>query len=131
VIVIETSAMVAIYRREPDHQSYIEAVARAESARLPTSCFLESIMALARFPSALAEIEAFLDKHEISLAPIHDQVAKIAVGAFLQFGKGRGHPARLNFGDCLSYAVAKHLGAPLLYKGDDFIHTDIESALPA
>jgi ribonuclease VapC len=123
--------MLAVYRREPDYQSYLEAVARAESARLPASCFLETIMVLSRFPSALAEIEGFLDKHEIGLAAIDDRVATIAVGAFLQFGKGRGHPARLNFGDCLSYAVAKHLGAPLLYKGNDFIHTDIESALPA
>jgi ribonuclease VapC len=57
--------------------------------------------------------------------------ARMAADAFLLYGKGRGHPAQLNFADCMSYAVAKHLGAPLLYKGSDFAHTDIESALAA
>ena len=56
-------------------------------------------------------------------------VSWLAADAFLRYGKGRGHRAQLNFGDCLSYAVAKQLDAPLLYKGDDFIHTDIKSAL--
>ena len=62
---------------------------------------------------------------------LDSSVSKLAADAFFHYGKGRGHPARLNLADCLSYAVAKHLNAPLLYKGDDFIHTDIESALPA
>jgi ribonuclease VapC len=131
VIVVETSAMVAIYRREPDNASYLEAIARAEAVSFPASCFVESIMALSPFPSAKSDIERFLVKHEIGLAPIHEQVAKLAADAFLRFGKGRGHPARLNFGDCLSYVVAKHLDAPLLYKSDDFSRTDIESALVA
>jgi ribonuclease VapC len=54
----------------------------------------------------------------------------IAGDAFSRYGKGRGHPAGLNYGDCLSYAVAKQLGIPLLFKGNDFIHTDITSAFP-
>ena len=123
--------MVAIYRREPDHADYLQAIARAESANLPASCFVESVMVLARHASAKQDIEAFLDKHEISLTPLDAGSAKLAADAFLRFGKGRGHPARLNFGDCLSYAAAKQLGAPLLYKGDDFVHTDIVSALSA
>jgi len=122
--------MVAIYRREPECDSYLAAIARAEAATLPTCCFVESIMALSRFPSATADIERFLDQNEVTLAPVDAKVARLAAMAFLRFGKGRGHPAQLNFGDCLSYAVAKHLDAPLLYKGEDFIHTDIETALP-
>ena len=123
--------MVAIYKREGDYGDYLQAIAHAESASLPASCFVESIMVLERHASAKGDIENFLEAHEIAVASVDAKVAKLAAEAFLRFGKGRGHPARLNFGDCLSYAVAKHLGAPLLYKGDDFIHTDIESALPA
>ena len=62
-------------------------------------------------------------------APVDEVVAEIAANAAERYGRGSGHLARLNFGDCLSYAVAKHLDAPLLFKGDDFLHTDIESAL--
>ena len=59
------------------------------------------------------------------------EMTAIAAEAADRYGRGSRHPARLNFGDCLSYAVAKDFGAPLLYKGDDFVHTDIECALPA
>ena len=70
--------------------------------------------------------------HEGSLEPVDftPAMADAAVDAFRRFGKGRGHPAQLNFGDCTSYAVAKVHGVPLLFKGSDFAHTDIRSALP-
>jgi ribonuclease VapC len=129
--VLETSAVIAIYKREADSERFADAISRADSVMLPASCLVESVMALARFPTAARDIERLLDRRQIGIAPIDHSVSKEAIGAFLRYGRGRGHPAQLNFGDCLSYAVAKHLNAPLLYKGDDFIHTDIESALPA
>jgi ribonuclease VapC len=67
----------------------------------------------------------------LEIFSIDAAIARIAGAVAETFCHIAGHPARLNFGDCLSFAVAKHLEAPLLYKGDDFIHTDIESALPA
>jgi ribonuclease VapC len=130
MIVVETSAVVAIYKREADNELYLRAIAEADALMLPASCFVESVMALSRFASAADDIERLLERHEIGVAAIDATVARHAVDAFSRYGRGSGHPARLNFGDCLSYGVAKHLAAPLLYKGSDFDHTDIESALP-
>ncbi|WP_245486050.1 type II toxin-antitoxin system VapC family toxin [Mesorhizobium sp. M7A.F.Ca.US.010.02.1.1] len=72
-----------------------------------------------------AAIEAFLREAEIEIVPIGAGDAKLAVQAFSDYGKGRGHPAQLNLADCLSYACAKSHGAALLYKGNDFSHTDL------
>lgn len=72
--------------------------------------------------------EALLARFNISVVSWNDSHASIAADAFVRFGKGR-HDAKLNFGDCMSYALAKSLDAPLLYKGDDFSKTDIKSAL--
>ncbi len=131
MIVIETSVLVAIYKREPDSEVYVRAITDADALMLPASCLVESVMALSRFRSAAGDIERLIDRHEIGIAAIDAAAAKHAIDAFSRYGRGSGHPARLNFGDCLSYAVARHLNVPLLYKGDDFTHTDIESALPA
>jgi ribonuclease VapC len=131
MIVLETSAVVAIYKREAGSERFLAAISEADVLVLPASCFVESVMALSRFASATRDIERLLERHEIDIAPIDGAVARHAVSAFSRYGRGSGHPANLNFGDCLSYAVAKHLNAPLLYKGDDFVHTDIESAAPA
>jgi ribonuclease VapC len=99
VIVIETSAMVAIYRREPGYADYLQAIARAASASLPASCFVESMMVLARHATARQAVASFLEEQKISFALIDEKVAKLAADAFLRFGKGRGHPAQLNFGE--------------------------------
>ncbi len=73
--------------------------------------------------------EHFLTANPIEIVAVKPDHWPIAVDAFMQFGRGRGHPAKLNFGDCMAYALAKSLNAPLLYKGDDFALTDIRSAL--
>jgi ribonuclease VapC len=72
-----------------------------------------------------------IEVQDMEVPSFTPEIADIAADAAERYGRGSRHPARLNFGDCLSYAVAKHLGAPLLYKGDDFRHTDVESALAA
>lgn len=130
MIVLETSALIAIYRREADADLYLEVMAEADVLVLPATCFVESVVALSRFASAPRDIEELVDRHGIVISTLDEPIAKEAANAFLRYGKGRGHRAQLNFGDCFSYAVAKHLDAPLLYKGGDFVHTDIKSALP-
>ena len=75
-----------------------------------------------------ARVDAFLRYADVEVAPFDDQLAAIASAAYTRFGKGL-HPARLNLGDCVSYALAQRLNEPLLYKGDDFSKTDIRSAL--
>jgi len=130
VIVLETSALIAVYKREADADRYLRAMAEAGVLVLPATCFVESVMALSHFASAPRDIEQLVDRHGIIISTLDEPIAKEAANAFLRYGKGRGHPAQLNFGDCFSYAVAKHLDVPLLYKGGDFVHTDIKSALP-
>ncbi len=86
---------------------------------------------LQRFGSGLKRwMTDFMEEYEATILPLTEEVGWIAAEAAERFGRGSGHPARLNFGDCLSYAFAKHLDVPLLYKGNDFTHTDITAALP-
>jgi ribonuclease VapC len=128
VIVVDASAIVAIIRRETE-QARISAglLASAERRISPVSC-LEVVMALAReYEAPEAEADLFLKKADIRLHPIDAEQAEWARRAFLTYGKGR-HPARLNLGDCFSYAAAKALDAPLLYVGGDFAKTDLRTA---
>ena len=82
-----------------------------------------------RTAGGMAALDALLSRMRVSIMSVDEQQAHLAREAFRRFGKGR-HPARLNFGDCFSYALARHTGEPLLFKGNDFALTDIPSALP-
>jgi ribonuclease VapC len=73
--------------------------------------------------------EEFIAASKIEVLPITDAVSRIAVDAYARFGKGQGHPAQLNFADCLSYGCATSIGAPILFKGNDFSRTDLKSAI--
>ncbi len=128
-MVIDTSALVAVYQQEAEGERFRVQIFRESEPFLPASVYLEfSTLRRLRGPRR-RWLDALIARKRIPIASIDDQVASIAADAAERYGRGSGHPARLNFGDCLSYAVAKHLKAPLLYKGDDFIHTDVESAL--
>lgn len=76
-----------------------------------------------------ADLDAFLANYMIPIEPVTERQAKLARIAYRRFGRGSRHPARLNFGDCFAYALARDRNEPLLFVGDDFIHTDIRSAL--
>jgi ribonuclease VapC len=128
MIVIDTSALVAIFRKEPEGERFADIVAEADRRLLPVHVYLESVMVTSRQPAARDWIDRFIEQLRIAVTEIDQVVGRIAADAFLAYGKGRGHPAQLNFADCMSYAVAKRFRAPLLYKGDDFGRTDIESA---
>ena len=132
-IVLDTSAVVAILRREPEMDRFIETIL-ASSPRLMSAVSLQEagmVVAGRHGDEAMWEpLDALLARLEVEVVA-HDAVlAHIARVAFLRFGKGR-HAARLNFGDCASYALAKSHGAPLLFKGEDFSQTDIEPAVSA
>jgi ribonuclease VapC len=130
MIVIDTSALIAIFRQERERDEFGDAIVEAERRILPAHAYLEYVMVTSGEPQSRVWIDAMIEQLRLATGEIDAAAAQLAADAFLQYGKGRGHPARLNFADCLSYAVAKRLDYPLLYKGDDFIHTDIESALP-
>jgi ribonuclease VapC len=126
---IDTSVIVAILSKEPDATEFANKI---EAASCCTSALviLEAAMRLStklRIDPVVVEqrIQALLDAAGISLAPMDARTASLAVKAYADYGKGRGHPAQLNLADCLSHACAKAQNIPLLYKGKDFSHTDL------
>ena len=128
-ILVDTSALIAIIQNEPEAQSFGTCLAAATAAAIPASCYLEACMVLRRRPDGRADLDQLLAMASVTIKTIDEAVARLAADAFARYGRGTGHPAQLNFGDCISYATAKHLDCPLLFKGDDFRHTDVKAAL--
>jgi ribonuclease VapC len=130
VLVIDTSAVIAVAFKEPDMLVMAKRLGDTiEPIMLPASCYLEAVIVLRSAAMEREWLDAFIGKWRITIAPITETVTRRAADAFERFGRGSGHPARLNFGDCLSYAVAVELDAALLFKGADFAHTDVKRAL--
>jgi ribonuclease VapC len=133
VIVVDASAIVAMLTREPDADTLLSALETAGPAETTPIAIYEAALGLSRKRQwSVAEAEAhvgdFLRAAGVVIQPIQPETAHVALEAFARYGKGRGHAARLNLGDCFVYAHAKLGGASLLYKGEDFSKTDIESA---
>ncbi|MCP9888020.1 type II toxin-antitoxin system VapC family toxin [Cyanobium sp. ATX 6A2] len=128
-MVIDSSAVLAILQNEPERRAFNEAIAAAETRLLSAASLVElSIVLEARFgPDGQGDLDLFLSTAQIEIVALDRDQAELARSAFSRYGKGR-HRAGLNFGDCFSYALAQWAGAPLLFKGDDFIHTDLEPA---
>jgi ribonuclease VapC len=125
-MVIDTSALLAILLDESERRSYNESIEAADSRVMSVATFVEvSIVLDARYGAeGLRPLDRFIERAGIDLVPVDLEQARAARDAFSRFGKGR-HAAALNFGDCFSYALARVLGEPLLYKGEDFSRTDI------
>ena len=125
-MVIDTSAVLAVLQNEPERRAFNEAIEAAEQRAMSTATFVEtSIVIDARYGAdGLRDLDLFIAKAGIDLVPVDVEQANAARRAFSEYGRGR-HPAGLNYGDCFSYALAKVLGAPLLFKGDDFVRTDV------
>jgi ribonuclease VapC len=131
-VIVDTSALLAILLTEPDSDRYARAIEDASIVRLSAGTYLEAgiVADTNRDPVARRVLDALLERAGIILEPVTAEQARIGREAYRDFGKGSGHPAQLNFGDCFSYALARSYGEPLLYKGNDFGHTDVRSALP-
>ncbi|MFN3350877.1 type II toxin-antitoxin system VapC family toxin [Pseudorhodoplanes sp.] len=129
-MVIDTSALIALLRLEPEADAFAQAIA-ADPRRLVSAVTkLEARMvALARFgPAAAADLDALIALIAPAVVPFDDHQADIARDAFAKYGKGR-HAAALNFGDCAAYALAVSEAEPLLFKGTDFGATDVEAVV--
>jgi ribonuclease VapC len=127
VIVVDTSVFVAIAGMEAEANRLTAALGSADDRCLSAGNYLECAMiAESRF-GGRARLDAWLAEMRIVVVPVDLALAQRAADAFVRFGKGR-HPAALNYGDCFAYALAQSLGAPLLYKGNDFARTDIARA---
>jgi len=128
-MVLDTSAIVAIHLREPGHERLIDRIDAAEVVVVGVPTLLETAVVLtARLgQDARPMVFAFLRRLEAEVVPFNQEHLDAAITAFIRFGRGR-HPAALNFGDCMSYAVASVAGMPLLFTGEDFSRTDIAQA---
>ena len=135
-MIVDASAMLAILLNEADARTFANAIAAADSPRMPAPNWLEVVMKLegmsagddAGYAAANRTLLEYTDNGILTIVPFTAEHTFHARQAFRQYGKGR-HRAGLNFGDCIAYAVARLDDAALLFKGDDFIHTDIRSAL--
>ena len=131
MIAVDTSALVAIAFAEPEREAFLQAIKMADRALISTVSAVETRMVIhgRRGQRAVILMDDLLRLPMFELVAPGATEMDAAYAAFVAFGKGSGHPAGLNFGDVFSYALAKVRGLPLLYKGDDFAHTDIASAL--
>jgi len=129
-MIIDTSALIAILRDEPEAKHCAFAIERSANRRLSAVNFVETALVIdgSRDPIASRRFDELVKEAHIAVEPVTEAQARIAREAYRDFGKGRGHPAKLNFGDCFACALAKTTGESLLSKGDDFIHTDSISA---
>jgi ribonuclease VapC len=128
-MILDASAVVAILRAEPEASAMAEAMDRAGECAVSAVTYLEAAIVIdsARDPIASRRFDDFFRESRIVVEPVTFRHAKVARDAYRDFGKGR-HRAGLNFGDCFAYALAKEKGEALLFKGDDFRHTDVEDA---
>lgn len=128
MIVVDTSALIALLLGEPEATAFAEAIVSRGPAMLPSPIAFEFRLVMTRRfgRDGVAKAETLLAALPLTIAPWTAEHVAIAQDALLRFG---GRPARLNFGDCMAYALARSLGAPLLFKGEDFRHTDIVPAL--
>jgi ribonuclease VapC len=131
-LAVDSSAIVAILTGEPEQAAFRSLLDGAPAAFCSTASFVETFMVLSARITGLtaSELDAALQTIRVELLPLDAEQAVLAAEAFARFGKGR-HPAKLNLGDCFSYALAKSLNAPLLYKGEDFGRTDLVAAGPS
>ncbi|HYN48524.1 MAG TPA: type II toxin-antitoxin system VapC family toxin [Candidatus Nanopelagicales bacterium] len=129
-MIIDTSAIVAILRQEPEARRFAEAIEAAAVRRISAATYVEigAVIDRGRDPVASRLVDEMLAMAGIVIETVTVQQGRVARDAYRDFGKGSGHAAGLNFGDCFAYALAKETGEPLLFKGDDFSHTDIAVA---
>jgi len=123
-MIVDTSALIAILRAEPEARAFAIAIADADHRRISAANYLEAAMVIdgSHDPIASRRFDDLLREAAIAIEPVTEEQAKVAREAYRDFGRGSGHAARLNFGDCFAYALAKITGEPLLFKGDDFLH---------
>jgi ribonuclease VapC len=126
-MILDTSAVIAILNNEPEAAAFAEAIEQALDRRISAVNYVEAAAVIDKDhePIASRRFDELLREADVVIEAVSENQARIARAAYRDFGKGSGHPARLNFGDCFAYALAKAKGEPLLFKGDDFGLTDV------
>jgi ribonuclease VapC len=132
-VIVDTSAILAILFGEPEADAFALAIRRAARRSMSAASYVEAAIRVDRLNSPVAGslLDDLVSRLGIAIEAVTAEQAYIARAAYRRFGRGSGHPARLNFGDCLTYALSRAAGEPLLFKGDDFGRTDIVAVIPA
>ncbi len=130
-MIVDSSAIVALLRQEPEADAIARILLKSSISLIGTPTYLETCMVAVagREEDTINDVNDVLARYNIRQIPFSTEASAVAVQAFLLYGKGRNSRARLNFGDCISYAMSKVEAMPLLFKGEDFGHTDVERAL--
>ena len=130
-MIVDTSAVIAVLFQEPEAQRFSDLIGQTMDCRISAANYFEAAIVLdgSRNPIVSRRLDEFILRAEVVIEPVTAVQARIAREAYQYFGKGSGHPAQLNFGDCFSYALAVETDQPLLFKGNDFSQTDVRSAL--
>jgi ribonuclease VapC len=126
-VIVDSSVIVAIVREEAEAARLASVIAQASRPQMSAGNYLEAAIVIDRDrdPVLSAGLDPLLDSLGIGVAPVTESQARIARQAYRDFGKGSGHKAQLNFGDCFAYALAMERGEPLLFKGEDFAHAGV------
>ncbi len=127
-MVIDTSAILAWLKEEPERSRIVAALEAHSTRRVSAVSLLETQIVVRgrEHPALLEKLERFLEEIDAIVTPFDETQARLAAEAFQRYGKGQGHPAQLNMGDCAVYALAKSMNEPLLFVGSDFAQTDVE-----
>jgi ribonuclease VapC len=130
-VIVDTSALVAIIKREPEQAAFSAILEAEKDLRISAATYFEASIVLdgLRKPDISRALDDLIERAQIEIEPVTAEQARIARQAYRDYGRGSGHPANLNFGDCFSYALARAKREPILFKGDDFGHTDLQSAV--
>ena len=129
-MIVDSSVIVAIVREEAEAARFSTVLAQQSRPEMSAGNYLEAAIVIDRDrdPVLSAGLDALLDNLGIGIAPVTEAQARIARQAYRDFGKGSGHKAQLNYGDCFAYALAMERGEPLLFKGEDFVHAGVARA---
>lgn len=129
-MILDSSALIAILRSEPEAPAFADAIENAAVRRISAASYVEAgaVIDGSRDPVLSRRFDDLLRDAQIRIEPVTEIQARLAREAYRDYGRGSGHPAKLNFGDCFAYALARDMGEPLLFKGGDFSSTDVTPA---
>ncbi|HEX2152123.1 MAG TPA: type II toxin-antitoxin system VapC family toxin [Stellaceae bacterium] len=130
-MVIDSSALIVLLLGEPETEQFVSAIAASAERLLSAASYLETAIVMAgRFgPQGPEKLDRLICELSIEIVPFNAEQARLGITSFQQYGRGTGHPAALNYGDCFTYALAKFTGQSVLFKGNDFSRTDLITAV--
>jgi len=130
-VILDSSALIAVWNGEPEAAAFSIVIDEASVCRISAGTLLEAMIVVDRNSDPIGgrKLDELLSRIAVIIEPVTEEQARIGRDAYRDFGKGSRHPAQLNYGDCFAYALAKTSGEPLLFKGDDFTHTDVRPAV--